>query len=257
MWDPITDTIGIDVKPINYEKITRRSMLSELHRPYDPNGLIGPVTFRFKLFLKRIFKLSMPWDSPVPEKDAEDWTDLASQFPALSQVRISHCVVLPNYVDVQLHGFCDASDEGYGIAIYIRSLDANGRIMTQLLCSKSRVAPNEYRSTARLELCGAVMLANMMQQVAKALNLSFSKTICWSDSAIVLQWLKKSPALLQIFVANRVSEIQELSSHFIWRHIRGAINPADLISRGLAPLDIINCPLWWHGPDFLAHPESK
>ena len=255
-WNPQDDTIGFVTRSVRYENVTRRIILSEIASNFDADGLLGPVTFRFKKFMKLIFKLSQPWDAPIPPKEAEEWKEIASTFEDIGKIRISRHVVIKNFTDVQLHGFCDASEAGYGACIYVVSTNAEGQTVCRLLCAKSRISPKEYRSIARLELCGAVILANLMDLVAKNINLPFSKTVCWSDSAIILHWLKKCPSVLQTFVANRVSEIQELSKSFVWRHVRGELNPADLISRGLTPAEILVSNLWWFGPEFLTHPEN-
>ena len=256
-WNPKDDTIGFVTRPVRFESVTRRIILSEIASNFDADGLLGPITFNFKKFLKSVFRLSQPWDAPVPPKEAETWKEVASTFEDIGRIQIPRQVVIKNPIDIQLHGFCDASDAGYGACTYIVSENSRGEKLSRLLCAKSRISPKEYRSTARLELCGAVVLANLMEQVSNSIRLNFSKKVCWSDSAIVLYWLKKCPSQLQTFVANRVSEIQELSKEISWKHVRETTNPADLLSRGQTPAEILDCKLWWNGPDFLILPERK
>ncbi|KAJ8977804.1 hypothetical protein NQ317_000061 [Molorchus minor] len=55
--------------------------------------------------------------------------------------------------------------------------------------------------------------------------------VLWTDSQIVLNWLNSSPSRWTTFVANRVSEIQELTINAIWTHIKSAENPSDFLSR--------------------------
>ena len=256
-WNPLKDTIGCEVNPIELKRITRRGVLSEISRIYDPEGKFGPVIFNFKIFLKKVCQLKTSWDESLPDVEAKEWIEIASTFNQLEDIEIPRHFVVKSPKNIQLHGFCDASDKGYGAAIYIFSENSLNERECHLVCAKSRVAPTEFRSTARLELSGAVLVANLMETVEKALTLPISKRICWTDSTIVLHWLMKSPASLQIFVANRVSEIQEKTKQMFWRHIRTHLNPADYISRGLSPAELINCMLWWHGPEFLLQPESE
>ncbi|CAG7819560.1 unnamed protein product [Allacma fusca] len=68
---------------------------------------------------------------------------------------------------------------------------------------------------------------------------------------IVLQWLQSHPARWKTFVANRVSEIQEVLPSNCWHHVPGIENPADCISRGILADELNNHPLWWHGPTWL------
>ena len=192
-----------------------------------------------------------------PENINQQWIELAESITQLSNIRIKRHFMIDNPVDIQLHGFSDASYKGYGAVVYIRSTDIYGNIESHIVCAKSRIAPKEIRSTPRLELCGAVVLAHVMKLVEKSLNIPLSRKMCWSDSAIVLHWLKKEPPQLQPFVANRISEIQQMSHDISWRHIPGAQNPADLISRGLTPGEIIKNQLWWHGSEFLVTVEAS
>ena len=256
-WNPLKDTIGCEVNPMELKRITRRGVLSEISRIYDPEGKFGPVIFNFKIFLKKVCQLKTSWDELLPDAEAKEWIEIASTFNQLEDIEIPRHFVVKSPTNIQLHGFCDASDKGYGAAIYIFSENSLDERECHLVCAKSRVAPTEFRSTARLELNGAVLVANLMETVEKALTLPISKRICWTDSTIVLHWLMKSPASLQIFVANRVSEIQEKTKQMFWRHIRTHLNPADFISRGLSPSELIDCMLWWHGPEFLLQTESQ
>ncbi|XP_026462882.1 uncharacterized protein LOC113369945 [Ctenocephalides felis] len=73
----------------------------------------------------------------------------------------------------------------------------------------------------------------------------------WSDSKIVLAWIKSPSHKWKTFVANRVSEIQTNTDPNNWYHVRSEDNPADLISRGMLPEVLINSDLWWFDPSWL------
>jgi hypothetical protein len=60
---------------------------------------------------------------------------------------------------------------------------------------------------------------------------------------------------LQTFVRNRVAKINETTPECVWQHVRSQQNPADLVSRGMYPREILKSNLWWNGPDFLLNPE--
>ncbi|XP_018395611.1 PREDICTED: uncharacterized protein LOC108774097 [Cyphomyrmex costatus] len=62
--------------------------------------------------------------------------------------------------------------------------------------------------------------------------------------------------MFSVFVANRIREIQRLTQATDWRHVPSGQNPADLLSRGSNPSDLIHATTWWKGPDFLQHNEN-
>ena len=54
-----------------------------------------------------------------------------------------------------------------------------------------------------------------------------------------------------MFVRNRVNRIRKLTSVECWQYCQGDVNPADLPTRGISGIDLINNELWWEGPAFL------
>ncbi len=55
---------------------------------------------------------------------------------------------------------------------------------------------------------------------------------------------------------NRVCEIRKLIPPEFWNHCSGKGNPADILSRGLSPLELSVNSLWRNGPDWLQRGES-
>ncbi|XP_011268437.2 uncharacterized protein LOC105258697 [Camponotus floridanus] len=53
-----------------------------------------------------------------------------------------------------------------------------------------------------------------------------------------------------------MSLIQQRLPKAQWRHFPGQENPADCASRGIAPRDLLNHPLWWNGPAWLLKGQS-
>ena len=107
----------------------------------------------------------------------------------------------------------------------------------------------ETLTIPKLELQAALLAARLRDEIRRALTLDIDRTFMWTDSTTVLQWLhslEKQPA----FVANRISEILELTTTDEWYHVQTADNPADAGTRGLSAKALLES-CWLKGPEFL------
>ncbi|GFS66878.1 integrase catalytic domain-containing protein [Trichonephila clavipes] len=200
--------------------------------------------------MQQLWTLQIDWSERFPEKEASEWKEFVRSLVALNGINIERCIVIPNAEVIQLHGFCDASERAYGAAIYARSINPDGEIKVKLIASKSRVSPIKQVTMPRLELCSAVLLAKLMHKVKQALRMDIISVFFWTDSTIVLSWMKNESRNLKTFVANRVVIIQQLTELNKW-HVPSEQNPADIISRGLDPEKIQRSELWLFEPAFL------
>ena len=88
-------------------------------------------------------------------------------------------------------------------------------------------------------------LAKHLQSTLECENITF-----WSDSQIVLHWLKSTKTLKR-FIQNRVNEINELTTSWEWKYCPTSDNPADLVTRGITAEQYTNSKLWIKGPHWL------
>jgi len=72
-----------------------------------------------------------------------------------------------------------------------------------------------------------VKLFTAKSRVAPLKTKLWEGVVMWLDSEIVLYWLQTHPSKLKTFVANRFSEIQEMTSSASWRHVPTNGNPDD------------------------------
>lgn len=257
LWSASCDQLKFSVSLSTSCAITKRTILSEISQIFDILGLVSPCIIRAKMLLQSIWLEKISWDSPLPPNLVDDWKAIRVALPELGNIEFSRHVLCNNTKAVSLHAFSDASTKAYGACIYLRSVDQDDNVTCSLLCSKGRVAPLKTLSIPRLELLGALILVRLASQVIEALNLKFDGITYWTDSTIVLSWIKLPPNRLCTFVANRIAEIQQSSRNATWHHIRSKDNPADLISRGLLPSELVVSDIWKHGPHFLQLPESS
>ncbi|XP_043064382.1 uncharacterized protein LOC122320284 [Drosophila ficusphila] len=248
-WDPAADVFRFSFSPIQVSpKPCKRLVLSTIARIYDPLGLIGPVVAKAKIFQQQVWREKLEWDESFPEALNSSWLKLSSDMSRTQQMKFPRRALHPNGA-IEIHGFCDASIDAYGGCIYLVSI-AEGKREVHLFCSKSRVAPLKTLTVPKLELCAAVLLAQLMRDV-RNMDLFDCPFYCWSDSAVALSWISDEPSRFQIFIANRISLIQELSSGMNWRYVPTDCNPADILSRGASPTELLESALWFRGPAFL------
>lgn len=256
-WDPSKDVLQFPVEIEINSNTTKRVILSNSAKLFDPLGLLSPCTIVPKIILQKLWLTKLDWDDSVDSSLEREWLNFTSNLNCISQIEIPRCVVNNYSETIQLHSFSDASQVAYAAAIYILSKNSSGQILVRLLCAKTKVAPIKTISIPRLELCGALLSARLSDKVLKALRCKIDAVFHWTDSTVVLGWLASQSCDLKTFVANRVSEIQELTASGVWRHIPGESNPADLASRGVNPKSIQSSQLWWEGPPFLKQDASQ
>ena len=252
LWDTTGDTISSS--PVDTTSIavtTKRHVLQAVSKFFDPLGLQSPVLVQAKILMQDIWKLDVDWDDPLPDDTLQHWISIAADLETASSTSYPRFVGAPDpsNASYELHVFCDASASAYGAAVYLTVISDDHRT-TNLLFSKSRVAPVQAQTIPRLELMAALLGANVTRFIRKELPLTFRRSYLWSDSTTVLHWLA-STEKLPVFVKNRVEAIRAVP-HLTYQYVKSCDNPADLPSRGATVSTLQSSNLWWHGPAFLS-----
>ncbi|GIX68454.1 reverse transcriptase [Caerostris darwini] len=180
------------------------------------------------------------------------WDNWCEQLQYLNTIKVPRCYFRDfqgNYDSIEIHCFCDASEKAFGSVIFLR-FTKDEKVRTAFVTSKSRLAPIKRMTLPRLGLMVAVVEARLINRVLSVLKLD-TQIYLWTDSNIVLHWVKSSFRTWKPFVSNRIVEIQNLTNPKDWRHCRGRDNPADRLTRGITIKDLENDELWWFGPSWL------
>ncbi|KAH9633686.1 hypothetical protein HF086_009020 [Spodoptera exigua] len=256
-WDPSSDTFGFAIESSD-RRCTKRSILSETARIFDPLGFLSPITIQAKCMIQKLWVLGIGWDETPPDDVIRTWNTYRDQLPELAQFKIPRKLTCPDAKSYEIHGFCDSSEVAYGAVVYLRVVQAS-RVNVFLVCSKARVVPLKRISLPRLELCAAVLLSDIYKYVRDIYlsQIKIDNVFMWSDSTIVLSWLRSPSSRWATFVANRVSHIQDITPMECWHHVSSGDNPADICSRGQFPSEILVNSLWWAGPWWLSHDETN
>ena len=250
-WDTQTDTLSLTCKspiPAATTLITKREVLRESSKIFDPLGMLSPVTIKAKVFMQKLWQRNMEWDEPLTEGDQREWLDIAHDIEEAMSMSISRQYLPKGSVTKQpseLHIFADASPIAYGAIAF---LCVNGNI--SFIMAKARVAPLKQLTLPKLELMAALTAARISSFITDALKFCNCSVNLWTDSQIVLHWIKGEKRN-NAFVTHRITEIHSITDPNCWRYCPTLDNPADLLTRGINSTQLRSSTLWKHGPQWL------
>ena len=188
-WNMVSDSF----RPViscskETEPLTKRVLVSNIARLFDILGWCSPTIILMKVLLQRLWEQCLLWDETVPREIERVWKRWYKELPLLKEFSIVRPYFPKGAVikDIQLHGFCDASEVAYSGVVYIRGIDEEGKVHMSIVIVKTKVAPLKRLSIPRLELCGAVILAKLLCHVARVLEIPSSKIFAWTDSCVTL-----------------------------------------------------------------------
>ena len=200
------------------------------------------------------------WDDQPDTDILSKWEKWAKNIAELKRLKIARCYVPAHFgvvIKRELHALSDASEIGYGIVIYIRSINQNGDIHCSLVFSKARVAPLKKITNPRLELTAATLAVRLIIMVKRELDFQLGKIMFWTDSTSVLKYISNDRARYHTFVANRIQVIREVTVPTQWRYVSTNTNPADLASRGVSNTQELMDSAWFSEPEFLWKSDSE
>ena len=259
-WNTTSDHSRLTISKLSSpEKITKRTLVSDIAKIFDVLGWFSPTVIKMKILLQCQWELRLAWDDSVPVNVQDTWLQWVSELPSLGDCHVPRYYFPKNLTisSIQLHGFCDASENAYAGVVYLRGEDSEERIYVSLVTAKTKVSPIKRLTIPRLELCGAHLLTQLLSHIREIYKLPLSNVFAWTDSTIVLNWLSGTPKRFKTYVGNQVLYIVDYLPPNHWRHVNGVENPADCASRGLFPFELVNNKLWWSGPDWLYSASSE
>ncbi|XP_015120520.1 uncharacterized protein LOC107043500 [Diachasma alloeum] len=251
-WHQSTDTFRYKSKNFNTTTITKRVVFSEIAQIFDPLGFIAPVVVQGKILLQDLWRLKLKWDDPLSDEYVQRWKTFRENLNDLDRGTVPRWIRISiETLNIQIHGFADASTVAMSAVLYIRTKIINDSTSTVLACAKTKVAPLKRMTIPRLELTAALLLTQLVASTKQMLQLDQVDTYLWSDSSVALAWIRSHASRWKDFVHNRVVKIQETLPNATWRHVSGKENPADCASRGISPSQLADHQLWWSGPEWI------
>jgi hypothetical protein len=259
LWDVKSDVFTYKISPACMSKpYTKRGLLSMLSSIYDPLGYASPFILKARKIVQDLFRIKAEWDDAIPSEQRSQWLEWVADLPNMERCQIPRCIKPIHFgpvINCQLHHFADASETAYGVVSYLRAENEEGEISSSLLMAKGRLSPLKILTIPRLELSAATLAVKQDGYIRREIDVEIHETHFWSDSTIVLQYIKSENRRFQTFVANRVAIIHDGSTPGQWHHVGTKENPADHISRGLSAEELSSS-MWLNGPAFLTQDIS-
>ena len=254
----VSDTLSLAQKSLDLDRspVTKRQVLKQSSKSFDPLGLTSPVTVRAKLLLQTLWQQKVSWDKPLSPEYQQLWQMLLHDLQHLNTIPIPRYYLkdrMSTDEPVELHMFSDASTKAYGAVGYLRQ-----GTCTSFIIAKARVAPLKPLNASKT---GANGCHNCNKNVHSDQVFNWRYGIInsvhmWSDSQIVLHWLN-SDKKLKYFVSSHVKEVTNVCPAQWRSYCPSADNPADLLTRGISLPTLQASAIWTHGPEWLTYEEQR
>ena len=257
-WNIPEDRLQLNVS-VPEKAFTKRGVLSVNGSLYDPLGLASPVALKGRLLQRKIFENQKSEDSstsdldlPLPPDLKNQWSEYLDVLRRTNSISIPRCYHARGFQATvfEIHVFADASCEAIGYIIFLRELDNIGNISVSFVFANSKVSPRSATSIPRLELCAATDACKSATYIISELKMPISKIVYYSDSLVVLGYLRNKEKRFSRYVTARVETIQRLSNVDQWTYVSSTENPADIASRAHDPSQLLETN-WFEGPKFL------
>ncbi|KAL7842113.1 hypothetical protein SRHO_G00238020 [Serrasalmus rhombeus] len=222
-------------------------------------GLEAPFVLNGKMILQEMCRWGTGWDDNMGDELQPKWERWRKDLAILNQVTIPRSytpVGFGKITKTELHHFSDASTRGYGQCSYLRFYNERGDVHCALVIGKSRVAPTKVTTIPRLELTAALVSVKISSMLKEELSSLEAEEFFWTDSKVVLGYIRNEARRFHTFVANRVQKIHLGSHPQQWRYVASNENPADHASRGLTLRELL-ASTWLTGPEFLWKAEFQ
>ena len=128
LWEEVDDMLVFDFSEIceTYKTldITKRNVLKILTMFYDPIGLLHNL----KRIFQEICKQKLSWDDLLPDDFRNEFEKIMLSLQDMEKISFDRNVLLQTdcQLEIELHGFSDASLQSYGACVYIRAVSKSG-----------------------------------------------------------------------------------------------------------------------------------
>ncbi|XP_043064460.1 uncharacterized protein LOC122320331 [Drosophila ficusphila] len=142
-WEATSDEFFFVPPVIGIESsYTKREVLSQIAKLFDPAGWLAPFIVRSKMFMQEIWLQELGWDEKLPNEMSQKWQEFLRSYSDLNKIRIPRWNGYNSDVRIEHHGFCDASQKACRLSrllvefIHQISLHGGNQLMIRLIRAK-------------------------------------------------------------------------------------------------------------------------
>ncbi|UYV67207.1 TIGD4 [Cordylochernes scorpioides] len=95
VWDHVQDTFRVNIT-LPEEVVTKRELLSNIARIFDPLGFLSPTTVALKIIMQELWRSGTGWDEHIPNDIKEKWNNFRAELLKLGECSLFGCVLLKN-----------------------------------------------------------------------------------------------------------------------------------------------------------------
>ena len=122
-WNANLDHFRLTVTSLqDTDNVTKWTLISNIAKTFDALGWFSPTIIKAKILLQRLWESRIGWDDLLPPAIYQSWLCWRFELPLLSERHISRCYYSKDDT-MQLHGFCDASEDAHAGVVHIRVQD--------------------------------------------------------------------------------------------------------------------------------------
>ena len=272
---------------VNDVELTKRTCLGLSSQTFDPLGLCCPVLIKMKICMKDIVLSKILWDQVIPDELIPVWRTMLHDLLDMPPITFPRSVCPEGCEPVpELIGYHDGSQSAYSCCIYLRwKVKGEERWISFLFIAKSRITQLGL-SIPRSELNSLLILARLVSECVQAMPVQPARITLIGDSQCTISCMEARNAVLNVYCANRVQEIERLLRQSadkapdtvnakveldtallqtpptkpmldLLQHTPGPDNIADLATRGEAHWsEIAEGSTWQTGPTYLTGPRD-
>ncbi|XP_062542350.1 uncharacterized protein LOC134210317 [Armigeres subalbatus] len=96
LWNPIEDCFTFRVNHVedSGNKVTKRQVMSEIARLFDPLGLLAPVIVIAKMVMQDLWRSGLDWDDGLSQEQLDVWNKVKNELPDVGKMKIPRLVTV-------------------------------------------------------------------------------------------------------------------------------------------------------------------